>query len=176
MSIEKTFLGNEKMTIDGKGRVAIPARYLPVLRAICPDQADMVGLMITPDRSIKIMPANRFEAEIERWSQLNDQLPAERMVLNLSTSLAEVVNLDTQNRIKLNPVMKEVCSIDRQVIFVGSVQYMQLFDANIWRKMVLGGLKQFSAAAGEIASRQTSPAPIQYVINAGGSESPPAKK
>ena len=167
MAIERTFLGNERMTIDAKGRVAFPARFLAVLRQICPDQADAVGLVVSPDRSIKIMPLPAFEEALEAWRNLDDQVPEERMVLNMSTSLADVVQLDTQNRIKLNPEMMGFCEIDRQVVFTGNLQYMQLYDANVWREKVQENLKDLSDAAGKVARSKKEPQrPVQYVIDA----------
>ncbi len=167
MTIERTFLGNESMTIDAKGRVAFPARFLAVLREICPDQADAVGLVVSPDRSIKIMPLPAFEKSLETWRNLDYQVPAERMVLNMSTSLADVAQLDTQNRIKLNQEMMGICSIDRQVVFTGNLQYMQLYDTNVWRESIQENLKNLSDATGEVARRKDqSQRPVQYVINA----------
>ncbi|MCL5269547.1 MAG: hypothetical protein M1457_03085 [bacterium] len=168
--MQQVFLGNEQMTLDDKGRVGIPARFMSVLRAICPDQADTLGVMITPDRSIKLMPAPYFAREIERWQALNDQVDEERMVLNLSTSMAELLALDKQNRIKLNPLMQEVCQLDRQVVIVGNLGYMQLFALKVWREMFERGLPQWGAASTRVARKDEPKAPVQYVINAGGGE------
>ena len=149
--------------------MGIPARFMAVLRAVCPEQTEQVGVMITPDESIRVMPANYFEQEIERLSQLDDQVDDERMVLNLATSTAELLPLDKQNRIKLNPLMMEFCSIDRQVVFVGSLKYMQVFDVNKWRQMVNAGLKVYGKATTAIAARKAPAAPVnQFVLNVPG--------
>lgn len=170
--MEQLFLGNEQMTVDDKGRVGIPARFMTVLRAICPDAADSVGVMITPDRSIKIMPAPCFAKEIESWSQFNDRIDEERMMLNLSTSMAERLALDKQNRFKLNPLMRDICAIDRQVVIVGSMRYMQLFDLNVWRDTIEKSLPNWGKASTRVASRNEPKAPIQqFVINTGGGQS-----
>ena len=161
------------MTIDQKGRVAIPSRFMTVLRAICPAEADSVGLMITPERSIKIMPATLFRSELDRWGTLNEQVDEERMVLNLSTSLAELVAMDKQNRVKLNPLMMELCQIDQKVVIVGNLKYMQLFDMKVWKEIFRQGLSQFGQAATRVARKdEPQPQPVQYVINAG----PPPQK
>lgn len=170
--MEKIFLGSEKMTVDNKGRVGIPARYMAVLRALCPDQAGSVGVMITPDRSIKIMPLPFFNQEVESWNRLNDQIEEERLLLNLATSSAETAPLDGQNRIKLSLMMIEECAIGRQVVVTGNREYMQIFDENVWREYRQKALAQYSAAAGAVARKAAAKAPVQYVINAGGLEPP----
>jgi MraZ protein len=171
VGMDKIFLSTEEMTVDNKGRVGIPARFMSVLRTICPDQADAVGVMITPDKSIKLMPVPFFEKEIERLSQLNDQVDEERMMLNLLASLAERAPLDKQNRIKLNPFMMKECAIDRDVVIMGSIQYMQIFDQKVWREYYKSGLPQLGAAASRVAKKDEPRPAVQYVINAG---EPPA--
>lgn len=165
--MDRLFLGAEEMTVDNKGRVGIPARFMSVLRAICPEQAETVGVMITPDRSIKIMPAPYFEQEIARLSQLNDQVEEERMMVNLLASMAELAPLDKQNRIKLNPFMMGECAITRDVVITGSLQYMQIFDKAAWSEFFRKSLPQLGSAAGRVARKEEPKAPIQYVINAG---------
>lgn len=174
--MDQIFLGNEQMTVDQKGRVGIPSRFVAVLRAIDPAAADQVGVMITPDRSIKIMPAGYFGAELESWSKLDARDDDERMVLNLATSLAEVLPLDKQNRIKLNPMAMELAGIDRQVVIVGNIKFMQLFDLKKWREMFEKGLPAWGKAATEVARRGQAPAPIQYVINPPTGQSRPGPR
>ena len=169
--MNQLFLGNEQMTVDDKGRVGIPARFMTVLRAICPDEADSVGVMITPDRSIKIMPIPYFAAEIESWGKFNDRIDEERMMLNLSTSMAERMALDKQNRFKVNPLMREICMIDQKVVIQGSLNYMQIYDATAWRETFNKNLQLWGQASTRVALKNEAKAPVQqFVINTGGGQ------
>jgi division/cell wall cluster transcriptional repressor MraZ len=164
----KIFLGNELMRVDQKGRVGIPARFMTVLRAISPDASDSVGLMISPDHSIKIMPMPCFIEEVERWNRLDDQVASERMIKNLATGSTELVQLDKQNRVKLNPLMMEICDIRQQVVIVGSMHYMQLFDQYAWKAMFKAGLSQMGQAMETAAEKdKPKPQPVikQFIIN-----------
>lgn len=163
--MDAVFLGNEQMTIDQKGRVGIPARFVSVLRAIEGDGFGSVGVMMTPDRSIKMMPSSYFRGEVERWRRLDDRIAEERIILNLATSLAELIALDKQNRIGLNPMMMELAGIDRQVIIVGTIKFMQLFDSGVWREMFERNLGRWGEAAADVARRAAAPPPVQYIIN-----------
>ena len=178
---ETQFTGLERMTADPKGRVGVPARYLRVLKNICPDRADRVGVRLTPERSIKVMPAPMYEAELETWSGLDDRIDDERMVLNMSTVGADLLELDNQNRIRLNPLLMKLCGIDRQVVFVGSVRFMQIYAEEVYLEMIQANQPAWSRAQTNVARQSAAPAaeaaPVQYVINvpAGGTPilSPP---
>jgi MraZ protein len=162
------FLGNDPMTIDDKGRLGVPARFMAVLRQLCPDNADALGVMITPDRSVKIMPMPYFERALERLEKLDDQVDEERLILTLSTSMADSLTLDKQNRIKLNPMLMEICGLDRQVVVVGNLHYMQVFDLRVWRETMTEGIALWSSAQTRVAKKDAPPAPVQYVIQTGG--------
>ena len=164
----KKFLGNELMTVDDKGRLGIPAKFMTVLRKICPDQAGQVGVMITPDRSIKIMPVPAFEEKIEELAQLDDQLEEDRLVLTLSTSMAECLKLDKQNRVKLSPMLLEICGIGRQAMVVGNIDAIQVFDRAVWQDLVAKGMANYSGALSRVARKGEVKAPVQYVINTPG--------
>jgi len=155
------FLGSEKMTVDDKGRVGIPARFMTVLRAMFPDQCGEVGLTITPDYSIKVMPLPVFDEFMAGLDQLNDQIEEERLVLTLSTSFADKAELDKQNRIKLSPLLMEKCQIGRQVVVVGSRQYMQIFDENVWREYSDRALAMMGTASSKVARKEEPVAPAR---------------
>jgi MraZ protein len=174
--MDQVFLGNDQMTVDEKGRVGIPRRFMTVLRAADPDHGDGVGVMITPERSIKVMPVAYFNQELARWSGLNEQIDEERMILNLSTSMAELAALDKQNRIKLNPLMMELCSIDRQVVVVGSIKFMQIFDVKVWRQMFERDLPRLSDASTAVATRAATRPAAAGEDRSGRSSSPERKK
>jgi division/cell wall cluster transcriptional repressor MraZ len=166
------FIGNDTMRVDPKGRVGIPARFMPVLRAISPDQFDSVGLLISPERSIKILPMPQFIEEMERLNQLDDNIEAERLIKNLAIGHAELVALDKQNRIKLNPTMMDLCDIRQDVIVVGSLHYMQVFDVDVWKNMTKAGLGKLGSAMQKVAEKtadrenpRAQPTIKQFIIN-----------
>jgi MraZ protein len=164
--MDDVFLGIEAMTVDDKGRVALPARFANLLRRTAGEETGTIGLRLTPERSIKLMPPGLFDRELARWDKLDDDLDEERLVLNLSASLAERVALDKQNRFKLNALMMEVCQVQREVVIVGSIRYMQLYAAEVWRAMVERDLPRMGEAMAKVSGKGQPPAPVQYIIQA----------
>lgn len=161
------FLGSEKMTVDEKGRVGIPARFMSVLRALFPDECTKVGITITPDLSIKVMPLPVYQQFMDSLDQYNDQIEEERLILNLWTSFAEEADLDKQNRIKLSQMITEKCQIGRQVVVVGSRQYMQIFDEKIWREYSDRALAKMGSAASMVARKDEAKPAVQHVTSVG---------
>lgn len=153
------FLNNQVMRVDSKLRVGIPERFLKVLRQVCPDSADQIGLAATADRSIKLMPYPYFLEQLESWSQLDDRSIDQRTVLNLTASFADLLPLDKQNRIRLSPQLCKYCGIEREVIIVGSIHYMQVFDLKVWDEYVREGMAKFGGAADTLAVAPKSAEP-----------------
>ncbi|MCH8332662.1 hypothetical protein IIC65_01915, partial [Candidatus Sumerlaeota bacterium] len=65
---QQLFLNSQEMLVDAKLRVGIPERFMKVLKQICPDHVDQIGLAATPDRSIKLMPYPYFMQALEQWN------------------------------------------------------------------------------------------------------------
>lgn len=145
------FLNNQEMTVDTKGRVGIPERFMKVLKQGYPDACEEIGVTATPDRSVKLMPKPLFEQELERWSELDDRITDQRTILNLLTAFADLLPLDKQNRIKLSPQLLKFCNIDRDVIIVGSIHYMQIYDRHTWEERVRQDMEKFGDAINAVA-------------------------
>lgn len=170
------FLNNQEMIVDAKLRVGIPERFMKVLRKIAPDHSRQIGVAASPDRSIKLMPHPYFAEELERWQALDVNKSADRTILNLSSSFADLLSMDKQNRIKLSPALCKFCNITRDVIIVGSLKYMQIFDIGIWNALTETGISQFDGALDTAAQNAGRPAPVHLVINAEHKKEDPSAK
>lgn len=150
------FVGCEEMTLDTKGRVAIPTRHMAILKAICPDEADCMGIMISPDRSIRLMPAPYYREEIERLFSLDDRFHEERLVKTVSVAHSDLLILDKQNRISLGSMIMRTCKLTKDVVIVGSGNYMQLFDLDVWTAYMDQAMPQLGVMTESIAARSLS--------------------
>lgn len=166
INFEDLFIDSAEMTVDAKNRVGIPEKFMKVLRRLCPDDADKIGVCPTPDSSICLMPRPRFESQLAEWREKMTGGSAEqRRMLTTMTSLSGLFPLDAQNRVKLNPTLMRICSIKRDVIITGNIDYMQIFDLNGFEKSMIDGLQQFDAMMEKSVGRQAPQTQIQYVIN-----------
>ncbi|GEM_PF-2713354 len=162
--LETDFLDSVEMTVDRKLRLGIPERFMKALRRICPDQAGVIGLAPTPERSIKLMPYPVFREELDRWRALEHEPGEGRLALTFFTSLAGLYPLDNQNRFRLNPVLMRMCQIQRDVVITGNLRFMQVFDTRLFEELMREALPKVDPALRRLARGEPTPAPIQYVI------------
>lgn len=147
------FLNNQLVVIDAKHRVAIPERFMKVLKSCYPKDSEEIGVRATPDRSIKLMPKALFEEELKAWRNLDDRVSEERTILNIMTATADLLPLDKQNRIRLSPMLCEFCNLSRDAIIVGNMDYMQIYDLGVWNEKLREGMENFDKALNNVAMR-----------------------
>ena len=123
------FRGATKVTLDAKGRLAIPSRYRERLLARCDGQ-----LVVTIDRShcLLIYPLPDWE-EIER--KLN-RLPAlhevARQLQEFMVGYATDLELDGHGRILLPQVLRDFADLTRQTMLIGQGNKFELWDEERW--------------------------------------------
>jgi MraZ protein len=125
------FRGASKVTLDSKGRLAIPSRFRDRLAARCEGQ-----LVVTVDRDhcLLIYPLPDWE-EIQRKL---DRLPSfnkmARETQRLMVGYATDVELDGQGRILLSKALCEFAGLEKQTMLVGQGNKFELWDEERWNQ------------------------------------------
>jgi MraZ protein len=123
------FRGASKITLDSKGRMAIPSRYRERLAS----RADGT-LVATVDRDycLLLYPLTDWE-EIERklirLPALNKQA---RRLQRLMVGYATELEMDGHGRILLPRELRDFASLDKQVMFIGQGNKFELWDVDRW--------------------------------------------
>ena len=123
------FRGATKVTLDAKGRLAIPSRYRE--RLLVRSEGQVVA---TVDRSfcLLIYPLPDWE-EIER--KLN-RLPAmnktSRQLQQFMVGYATDLELDGHGRILLPPALRDFAQLERQAMLIGQGNKFELWDEERW--------------------------------------------
>jgi MraZ protein len=110
------FRGATKVTLDAKGRLAIPTRYRERIAARCEGQ-----LVATVDRDycLLIYPFPEWE-EIERKLMRLPSLDQKaRRLQRLMVGHATEVEVDGHGRILLSRELREFAGLDRQAVLLG---------------------------------------------------------
>lgn len=167
IQLDNVFLDNAEMTVDGKFRVGVAERFMKVLKTICPEHADKLGIIPTMNESLKLVPYPDFMARVEYWKTLNEAVSEQRTIKNLETGLAKLVQLDSQNRIKLTPAQVKFAKVKKEALIVGRISHMELYDPEVFTEQLMKDMKNFSAAsdavARDAAGKNVAP---QFVIQA----------
>jgi MraZ protein len=123
------FRGSYEHTVDAKGRVSVPSKF----REIIADRYD--GKMILSmdyDRCLTVYPLEeweRLEEKIKSLSLIKQEVKDFRRFLLSSATECE---LDRQGRILVPPGHRQHAGITKNVILVGLIDKIEIWDAQAW--------------------------------------------
>ena len=119
------FRGANKITLDAKGRLAMPTRYRARLEERCDNR---VVVTVDRDYCLLIYPFpewEEIERRIARLPTLNRQA---RRLQRLMIGHATELELDSHGRILLSKELREFAALDRQVMLIGQGNKFELWD------------------------------------------------
>ncbi|WP_372527650.1 division/cell wall cluster transcriptional repressor MraZ [Piscinibacter sp.] len=117
------FQGPSALTLDGKGRIAMPSRHREVLAAMGVSQ-----LTITkhPEGSLMIFPRPAWENFRERVAALPMAASGwKRIFLGNATD----VDIDASSRVLIAPELRTAAGLTRDVMLLGMGSHFELWDA-----------------------------------------------
>jgi MraZ protein len=123
-----SFLGQYEHTLDAKNRLTIPAKFRAQL-------SEGVVLAKEQETCIAIRPAsawNRFTEEMRRLGTLWDQ--DYRDFQRRYTAGAFDAQLDAAGRIMLPQTLIEKAALSREVVLVGNLDTIEVWDRARWRE------------------------------------------
>ena len=116
------FKGGPVLTLDGKGRITVPARYRDVLMAAVNGQM-MVSK--THVRCLTLFPRpvwDQFEAKLNAMSAKGDGL--RRLYIGSATE----AQIDGASRVLLPPELRSWAGLEKEVVFMGMGNRFELWD------------------------------------------------
>jgi MraZ protein len=116
------FKGGPVLTLDGKGRLTVPARYRDVLMSAVQGQ-----MMVSKShvRCLSLFPRpvwDQFEARLNALPASADGL--RRLYVGSATEVA----IDGASRVLLPPELRVWAGLDREVVFMGLGSRFELWD------------------------------------------------
>lgn len=131
----RVFAGSHQLSIDDKGRLAIPARFRQLL-------ADKFGshLFITMGYRpcLEIYPAPEFQRIADSIPLMEDQDQAELLKLAFIGRAVET-EIDKQGRVVLPPMLRRDARLDGAAIAVGQINRIDLWGEQQWNAMFADG-------------------------------------
>jgi MraZ protein len=123
------FRGASVLTLDAKGRMAMPAKYRDQLMASCNGR---LIITVDRDRCLLLYPLPAWE-EIEfQLSQLPGLDQHVRHLLRNLMGSSEELELDAQGRIRLPPALREFANLEKRVALVGLGRKFELWNEETW--------------------------------------------
>jgi MraZ protein len=122
------FHGAAVITLDAKGRVAIPTRHRTALL----EEAETLVLSAHPEGCVLIYPESAWEpvrARVESFPSFNPQASWWKRLL---LGFEEHVSPDGSGRILLSPALRMHAKLERDAMMVGQGRYFELWDSGVW--------------------------------------------
>ena len=121
--------GATKVTLDAKGRLAIPTRYRERIAQRCDGQ---LVATVDKDYCLLLYPLPDWE-EIERKLMRLPSLDKRaRRLQRLMVGHATEVDVDGHGRILLSRELREFAGLERQAVLLGQGNRFELWDEERW--------------------------------------------
>ena len=123
-----SFHGAAVITLDAKGRIAIPTRHRQALL----DGGPSLVLTAHPDGCALIYPEAEWEpvrSRVEGFPSFNTQASWWKRLL---LGFEEHVSPDGTGRVLLSPALRLHAKLEREAMMVGQGRYFELWDSGVW--------------------------------------------
>jgi len=124
------FRGVNTLTLDTKGRMALPTRYRE--RVLELSQGKLVVTIDTDERCLLLYTLPDWE-QIERKLDALPSFNAQaRRIQRLLMGHATDVEMDGNGRVLLPPPLREYAGLDKHVVLIGQGKKFELWDEQLW--------------------------------------------
>ena len=123
------FRGASKITLDTKGRMAIPTRYRDGINS---RSGGSLVATIDRDPCLLIYPLPDWEEMERRLMRLSGNNRAIRAFQRRVVGHASEMEMDSHGRILISKELREFASLDRQAMLIGQGNKFELWDEGCW--------------------------------------------
>jgi MraZ protein len=124
------FRGFSTVSLDSKGRLAIPSRYRDRLALAA--EGRLVLTLNPLDRALWLYPLPEWEVIEEKLAALSDFDHRSRRAKQMMRGYASDCQLDGQGRILVPQELRELAAIRRQAVILGQGNKFEIWDQTIW--------------------------------------------
>ena len=130
------FRGVAQLSLDSKGRLAVPSRYREALLVRC---AGRLVITADYDKCLLIYPQPDWEPIQQKLMGLSSLNPRIRALQRQLTGYAEDNDMDAAGRVLISPALREFASLGKSVVLVGQGNKFELWDKEKWEQALERG-------------------------------------
>ena len=124
------FRGCSNISLDSKGRLAIPSRYRDYIRG---QAGNAMVLTLNPlERSLWLYLFPEWEVTETKLANLSDFDRTHRRIKQMMHGYATDCQLDNQGRILVPKELREYAKLDQASVMLGQSNKFEIWDAAIW--------------------------------------------
>lgn len=123
------FRGISNLSIDAKGRMAMPSKYRERLSA--ENVGDMI-LTISPDLCLLLFPMPEWDLVEKKLQSLPSFDPQSKAVRRLYLNHASEVKLDSGGRILIPSMLRQHAKLQKKAVLAGQGNKFELWSEEVW--------------------------------------------
>ncbi len=134
------FRGVTELSLDAKGRMAMPARYRERLLEQC--NGALVVTIDVQEKCLSLYPLPEWEIIQAKLDALPSLNPQTAMMKRLLMGNATDVEMDGNGRILVPPTLRKHAGLEKQLVMIGQGKKFELWDGAQWEQRSASWLEQ----------------------------------
>lgn len=127
------FRGVTQLSLDAKGRLAVPARYRGELMSSCEGR---IIVTVDPSKCLLVYPQPAWEPIEEKLNSLSSFDPRTRGLQRLLVGNASDVEMDGAGRILISAPLRQFAGLTKEVVLVGQGTKLEIWNEEQWNVQV----------------------------------------
>jgi MraZ protein len=120
------FQGKTAISLDSKGRLAVPTRYRETIQM---DAQNLMTITEHPDGYLMLFPRPQWLVLRNNAAQLDqDAAWWKRVVIGSAND----IELDSAGRILVSPELREAAQINKDVLLIGMLSHFEIWDRSVY--------------------------------------------
>ncbi|MGX2947899.1 division/cell wall cluster transcriptional repressor MraZ [Frederiksenia canicola] len=138
------FRGAASISLDSKGRLAIPTRYRKAL--IENHQSTLICTVDIRQPCLLLYPLHEWEVVEQKLLALSNFDPTQRRIQRVMQGFATECEMDSAGRILLSPVLRQHAQLEQQIMLVGQLNKFEIWQEKQWQAQIAEDLALGSSA------------------------------
>lgn len=139
---DQMFQGSTALTLDAKGRLAIPTKHRELMNGQSQGKLVLTG---HPDGCLLLYQSPTFDEVRSRLMAISDTNPAVSSWKRVIVGMAEPIEADGQGRILVSPELRKFAGMEKQLMMVGQGNRFEVWSEAAWNQQ----LEQIRAQSGK---------------------------
>jgi MraZ protein len=125
------FRGINNLTLDAKGRMAVPSRYRERLLEIC---GGRIVITVDRDHCLLVYPLPEWEIIENKLVSLPSLNKQARLLQRLLIGYATECEIDSQGRVLLPAMLREFAGLDKKTVLIGQGKKFEIWNEDTWNE------------------------------------------
>jgi MraZ protein len=127
--------GVTQVSLDAKGRFAVPQRYRDALQAGASDGTTRLVMTADPSRCLLLYPEPEWGPIEQKLMSLSSFNAPTRALQRLIVGHADDVEMDSAGRLLVPPSLRQYAALDKRIVLVGQGNKFEIWDETRWNEV-----------------------------------------